>query len=184
MSNKKQVQVRRLREGEKIESFSCGDHDLNDFILNDAHNYRSSLLAVSYVMEEDNIPIAYFSLSNDSISVQDFESGNKYKKFREIFPPNKRIRSYPAVKIGRFAICETKQKHGIGSQLLDFIKAYFIIDNKTGCKYITVDAYNNAIKFYEKNGFISLQTKEKNTSTKLMYFDLSIYKEKLNNLEL
>lgn len=180
MVNNKQIQIRRLKEGEKIESFSCGDPDLNDFIVNDAHNYRSSLLAVSYVMEENNIPIAYFSLSNDSISVQDFESGNKYKKFKEIFPPNKRIRSYPAVKVGRFAICEAKQKQGIGSQLLDFIKAYFIIDNKTGCKYITVDAYNDAIGFYEKNGFIPLQRAKKKTPTILMYFDLSDYKELLN----
>ena len=27
-------EVRRLQEGEKVESFDCGDADLNDFILN------------------------------------------------------------------------------------------------------------------------------------------------------
>ena len=27
-------EIRRLQEGEKVESFDCGDADLNDFILN------------------------------------------------------------------------------------------------------------------------------------------------------
>lgn len=78
------MQIRRLEEGEKIESFNCGDSDLDDFIINDAQYYRASLLAVSYIMEDNNMPIAYFSLSNDKISVQDFESNRKFNKFKGI----------------------------------------------------------------------------------------------------
>jgi GNAT superfamily N-acetyltransferase len=170
------MQIRRLEEGEKIESFNCGDSDLDDFIINDAQYYRASLLAVSYIMEDNNMPIAYFSLSNDKISVQDFESNRKFNKFKGIFHSKKRIRGYPAVKIGRFAISEIAQKQGIGSQLLDFIKAYFLINNKTGCRFITVDAYRSAIPFYEKNGFLHLQSVDDNKPTKLMYFDLNNYK--------
>ena len=29
--------IRRLQQGEKIESFDCGDADLNDFIINESH---------------------------------------------------------------------------------------------------------------------------------------------------
>lgn len=177
-------QVRRLKEGEKIKSFCCGDIDLDDFIVNDAHRYRESLLAVTYVMEEDNKPIAYFSLLNDRVSIQDFDTNTHFNRFRRRFANKKRIKSYPAVKVGRFAVNQTACHSGIGSMLLDFIKAYFTIDNKTGCRFITVDAYCSAIPFYEKNGFVPLQEEDdKNSPTRLMYFDLLDYKKQLQNNE-
>ena len=54
--------IRRLCEDETISSFYCGDSDLDDFILNEAPLYRDSLLSVNYVMEEDDSPVAFFSL--------------------------------------------------------------------------------------------------------------------------
>lgn len=62
--------------------------------------------------------------------------------------------------------------------LLDFIKGFFVIDNKTGSRFITVDAYRSAISFYERNGFVALQNNNK-SSTQLMYFDLRDYKDML-----
>ena len=44
-------EMRKLDTSEKIESFDCGDTDLNDFILNESFLYREALLAVSYVLE-------------------------------------------------------------------------------------------------------------------------------------
>ena len=41
-------EMRKLDTSEKIESFDCGDTDLNDFILNESFLYREALLAVSY----------------------------------------------------------------------------------------------------------------------------------------
>ena len=131
-NNATQQQIRRLEEEEKIESFCCDDADLDDFIVNEAPFYRDSLLAVSYVMEENRKPIAYFSLANDCISIQDFETNTAFNRFRRTrFVNEKRIKSYPAVKVGRFAVSKSARGTGIGSMLLDFIKAYFIIDNKT-----------------------------------------------------
>ena len=40
-------QIRKLESDERIESFDCGDADLNDFILNESLFYREALLAVS-----------------------------------------------------------------------------------------------------------------------------------------
>ena len=171
--------VRRLCEDETINSFYCGDSDLDDFILNEASLYRNSLLSVNYVMEEEDNSVAFFSLSNDKISIHDFEDKTKFNRFRSRkFVNKKRIKSYPAVKIGRFAIDSKFQGDGIGSILLDFIKGYFLVDNKTGCRFITVDAYKSAIPFYEKNGFVALQNRN-DAFTQLMYFDLADYKNKL-----
>ena len=68
--------VRPLNEGETIQSFNCGDTELNDFIINRAAKYRDELLAVSYVLEENDTPIAYFSLSNDNLSYEKFQQKN------------------------------------------------------------------------------------------------------------
>ena len=32
-----EYRIRRLQQGERIESFDCGDADLNDFIINEYH---------------------------------------------------------------------------------------------------------------------------------------------------
>ena len=179
-SNTIQRQIYRLEEDEKIESFCCGDTDLDDFIIDEAPLYRETLLAVSYVMKENGIPIAYFSLANDRVSIQDFETNTEFNRFRRTrFTNEKRIKSYPAVKVGRFAVSKSARSTGIGSMLLDFIKAYFIIDNKTGCRFVTVDAYRSAIPFYEKNGFLPLQEEDDGGHTRLMFFDLADYKKQL-----
>ena len=78
---------------------------------------------------------------------------------------------------------------GIGSETLDFIKGWFSSrDNKTGCRFVIVDAVNEprVVSFYEKNGFYPLFSSEEqeflytggkkgdpvSLSTRLMYFDL------------
>lgn len=61
----------------------------------------------------------------------------------------------------------------IGTFLLDFIKSFFIIDNKTGCRFLTVDAYADAVPFYLKNGFVPLNDEDADSVTRLLYFDLN-----------
>lgn len=50
MENK--LSIRKLQKNEKVNSFNCGDTDLNEFILNESVLYRKALLAVSYVVED------------------------------------------------------------------------------------------------------------------------------------
>lgn len=58
--------IRKLQNGEDIHLFDCGDEDLNDFILNEARLYCKELLAVSYVLEREDVHLvhAYFSMAN------------------------------------------------------------------------------------------------------------------------
>ena len=46
-------------------------------------------------------------------------------------------------------------------------------DNKSGCRFITVDAYHDAIPFYQNNDFQHLKREESDTVTRLLYFDLN-----------
>ena len=76
----KSYSVRPLNEGETLYSFNCGDAELNEFILSKASEYKKTLLAVSYVLEENGNPIAYFSLSNDNLSAEIFESKTNFNR--------------------------------------------------------------------------------------------------------
>ena len=170
--------IRKLRLGEKVESFDCGDTDLNDFILVEAPYYREALLAVTYVMEhrETGKVVGYFSLANDRVSVTDFESKTEFNRFRrQRFVNEKRVKSYPAVKLCRLGVEQAMSGKHVGSFLLDFIKSYFLSENKTGCRFITVDAYTDAVPFYEQNDFQPLRNDDEplDMPTRLLFFDLS-----------
>lgn len=161
----------RLSSEIKQKSFACVDTDLNDFFVNDALNYTNQLLAVTYILETEIDTVAYFSLLNDKISIKD--QGRSWRdRFNKKFPHRKRINNYPAVKIGRLAVSESHANCGMGSQILEFIKTLFTNNNRTGCRFITVDAYRAALSFYEKNGFKYLTENDLNEDTRLMYYDL------------
>ncbi len=172
-------QVVKLEQGDVVSNFDCGDKDLNEFILHDAALYKQALLAVTYVMsikENPNAVVAFCSLANDRVSLGDFENKTEFNRFRKRqgFPQAKRMKSYPAVKVCRLGVDVAMRGQSAGSFFLDFIKAYFLADNKTGCRFITVDAYKDAIPFYEKNGFRLLNTDdEERDYTRLMYYDLN-----------
>lgn len=145
--------IRKLDVNDKVTSFDCGDNDLNDFILNESYLYRNELLAVTYVIEDKP----------------------EFNRFKKRFKNSKRLKSYPAVKLCRLAVDESVRHLHLGTKLLNFIKGYFAIDNKTGCRFITVDAYINAIPFYLKNNFLELTTHVKEAShTRLLYYDLKM----------
>lgn len=168
--------VRRLDIGETVTTFDCGDEDLNDFLLNEATLYRNALLAITYVVEKKGTHeiMAYFSLANDKISISDFESKTEFNRFRKHkFVNEKRLRSYPAIKIGRFGIAKVAQHKSIGTYLLEFIEDYFIINNKSGCRFVTVDAYVDAIPFYIRNNYQFLNNDDEDKKTRVMYFDLA-----------
>lgn len=67
--------------------------------------------------------------------------------------------------------------HGnqIGSVLLDTVKLFFVTDNRTGCRFLTVDAYRDAKGFYEKNGFVAAllpEEEQSDSQTIPMFYDL------------
>lgn len=167
------VKIVRLCEDHNFLPFKCSDSDLDEFLLNDSKNYLRQLLSVTYLIEYEGVTIAFFSVLNDKISIQDFESNRKFKRiFQDLMPAGKRYKSYPAVKIGRFAVHAAYQNQRFGSTLLDYIKGLFIVNNKTGCQYITVDAYSQSLKFYENNGFEYFSDIDKGKDTRQMYFSL------------
>jgi GNAT superfamily N-acetyltransferase len=169
--------------------FRCGNKDLDDFFQFDAPLYSRQLLGKSYCFrldEDESLIVCAFTVSNDSIRV-DLLPNSREKKVQKSIPRSKQMRRYPGVLIGRLGISDQFSHRGIGSELMDFIKSWFIdAENKTGCRFLIVDAYNEEIplNYYHKNGFKLLFSTEiqemKSThwdetqklKTRLMYFDL------------
>ncbi len=179
----------------KCKPLDCEHSDLNDFFLNDIDAYDEQLLGKSYCFTLDEAPeniICAFTVSNDSIRVSLLPKANK-RQVNKHMPYVKQRRSYPAVLIGRLGVNKLYKRSGIGSDLMDFIKSWFFDSNKTGCRYVVVDSYNEekALRYYSKNGFSYLfndlieekklcgikEPYEEDLKTRLMYFDLILLKK-------
>lgn len=176
------------------EAFNCGNDDLNEFFSRDAINYTNELLGKTYLFTLVQNPkkiVCAFTISNDSIKTFTLPNSNKNKINRPI-PNAKRMKSYPAVLIGRLCVNTEFQGKNIGSELLNFIKAWFVDkQNKTECRFIIVDSYNETkpLLFYKQNGFKELFSSEleekeytfrdtdEHLITRLLYFDLISLKE-------
>lgn len=175
-ASKNRYNIRKLTKNSKIDSFDCGDADLNEFLTDESLLYLKEKLATSYIIENKDDPkdiLAFFSLSNDKISVSDFENKARYNRFSRRFNNRKRLKSYPAVKIARLGVSLKMKGKRLGTSIIQYIKSYFAIESKSGCRFLTVDAYSDAIPFYEKNGFIPLNEDDVNDNTRLLYFDLN-----------
>ncbi|UFH34434.1 GNAT family N-acetyltransferase [Flavobacterium acetivorans] len=170
------VKLIRLQPDTVILPFDCGDTDLNGFLFDDAKNYSKDLIAVTYIIQNEEKTLAYFNYLNDKISHTDLD-GNLAKFIERIgvmLPKEKgEHKSYPAVKIGRLAVdLEYQKGGGYGKMIINYTKGNFTKNNKTGCKFITVDAYRKSLQFYEKMGFKYLSGKDKKSDTRLMYYNL------------
>jgi GNAT superfamily N-acetyltransferase len=173
------LELKRLEPDDTRPQFSCGDDDLNEFFHLDSVQGGKELLSVTYsLIDNTENTVAYFSLSNDSIKKEDCPK-SAFRRLVDALPHTKRYKSMPAVKIGRLGIAENLQGSGYGTKVLDFLKVWFTQGNKTGCRFLVVDAYNKAeVKaFYAKNGFRYLTSLDENEEARIMYYDLIKFRE-------
>lgn len=184
---------------ELCEPFTCGnDPDMDEFFRVDAISYARFRMGKSYCFRLIDNPkkiVACFTVSNDSIRLYDLGSTKKNKLWKDISNREKRLSRYPGILIGRLAVAKEFSGQGFGSEVVRFIKEWFVVeDNKSGCRLAIVDAKNDAkvLSFYERNGFSYLfktesdefrymnmsklekdiSSQEEPLSTRLMYCDL------------
>ena len=167
--------------------FSCGYDDLDEYFLKDSPLWADQMYGKTYcfVLKDDPLTIVCaFSLSNDTIRV-DLLPNSQRKRFLKEIPKEKRMRRYPAVLIGRLGVDIQFANNGIGTELMQILKFWFVEpDNKAAVRYLAVDALNNSrtLNYYEKNGFAYLFKDEEQEAvssrmkqplkTRYMYFDL------------
>ena len=174
------VSVLVLTENHSIKPFDCEDDDLNEFLFQEAIPYRKEKLATTFVVENNERTLGYYSLLNDSLQLKEemFTSKSQFRKFlRELVPyPKRHLKTIPALKIGRLAIDKTFKGKGLGSVIMaNIISKCIKMNQEQACRLITVDAYKQAVPFYQKMGFKFLIEGDKDDTTRLMFLDLTSF---------
>ena len=171
--------------------FSCDDDDLDELFSKDCLINQSKLLGKTYffcLKSQPDTIVTAFSLSNDSIRLTNRITDEYKEQFlTDTELRDKTLKRFPAVLIGRLGTSKDFAGRGYGSAIMDFIKVLFRTNNRTGCRFLIVDALNrpDTLRFYEKNGFQYLINDERleakymgigvshlPLNTRLMYFDL------------
>jgi len=184
----------KLTQANPIADFDCGDSDLNDFFNHSALLFQHERLGQTYYfrLKETKRVVCAFSLSADSLKTILLPS-SRSKKIRELIPREKTLQTYPALLIGRLGVSVKFSGQGIGSQLLEDIKAYCNVHFPCLIRFLVVDAYNSesVLSYYQKNGFsfvFSSEQQEKENlkkriaddeilHTRQMFFDMTRWME-------
>lgn len=175
----------------RCQPFSCGEDDLDEFFAKDCLVNQRKLLGKTYLFclkSNLDVIVTAFSLSNDSIRLTN-RIADEYKEqfLGDADLCDKTFKRFPAVLIGRLGTNKDFAGQGYGTAIMDFIKVLFRTNNRTGCRFLIVDALNRpeTLHYYEKNGFNYLIADERleakymgigvgrlPLNTRLMYFDL------------
>lgn len=152
-------------EDEVLKQFSCGRAQLDEFLHDDARDYDAHGLTSTVVVFADDyaIPVAYFSLTADSVHL----SGGERTDLG--LPFDVPISYYPAVKITKLAVMSELQRSGIGKAIIDLICG-IVSTAPFAVRLLTVDAVNQeaVLNFYQRTGFIeSLSEKKERQSQKV-----------------
>lgn len=161
----------KLSPEHDLSDFSCGVEDLDEFLKKDALKEQKENLSVTYLAIYDNQILGFVTILNDSIpySIVKNETKRKYK-------------IYPSVKIGRLGVNTNFKGLHLGSMILDDISQDIKeLSEEIGIKFIVVDSYCNARKFYLKNSFTQMNMhnpkKAKRKSLRSKNKTITLYKD-------
>jgi GNAT superfamily N-acetyltransferase len=158
--------IRSLAETD-LAKFVC-DEKLLSFFREDAQDTEEELIAKTYFLHHETIeePLVGFCVSNSAIQATN--------DVNMTLPDNVHHKSYPAVLLGKLATHSRYAGRKYGRRVIEFLKIWFITQNKTGCRYLVADSLPEAVGFYAKCGFDEFPV-QKSIKTRLMFFDLKAY---------
>lgn len=146
-----------LHSNHKKSVFNCGNIALDNYIQKQAKQDIKRKLSACFVLSNETHDIkGFYTLSNAGIP-------------REVIPEDIRKKlprayaSLPVTLLGRLAINEKNKKQGLGKLLLiDALKRSLNASKVIGSMAVIVDPIDeNAVKFYDKYGFILLPDSKK-----------------------
>lgn len=146
------VHVRLLEATDERKGFRSGNADLDAFFERFAgQNHFRHHYGATYVALIDTTVVGYATVAAGSIGVE-------LAAFTGRRPPGYPL---PVLRLGRLAVDERFQGHGVGKQLLKHVLtvAAWMRDN-VGCVGVLVDAKPEAVAFYAKYGFVQTQAVE------------------------
>ena len=172
-----EIEIRQIRPGDKLTGLSLGDArfaPLKTFLQKHAKTYEDQSLSRTYAafnVAEDNRIAGYVTIVCGEVVLADgdgpliADEGLRYL-----------YNQYPAVKIARLAVDRRVQGRGIGEALVNLslgIAKEYVAPN-VGCRFVMVDSKQDAVKFYDRQGFTMLDTQaNRDREEPVMFVDLS-----------
>ncbi len=145
------IQFRALQAKDDRTSFCCGNVELDRFFQRYAgQNQFRHHIGITYILLVGSKIAGFLTVSAGEITVEDLPNQTR-----------RRLPEYPLpiMRIARLAIDKKFQGLGLGKKIL---RASFILalemKSSYGCVGVIVDAKQESINFYQKLGFIPLQT--------------------------
>ena len=152
----------QLRHDYELKPFDCGNSEVNSFLTDQCQKRVKHLLSKVYVLENEEVTMGFFSLSNSVISIQNsrsLKSGiNKLMSRKDVLLLNLvRIDALPCIKVDAIGIHQEFQSKEHGTNFLNYIKVE-ARKSVSGCIFIIVHVYDDpsTINFYNKKFIPSL----------------------------
>ena len=157
-----EIILRKLDDTMDVSSFDCGIEELNGFLRENAMEDYKNRMNVTYVLLHSKRIIAYYCILADRIDTK-ADPIRRSMRDRLKRKSDYRYTSFPSIKIGRLAVDKDFQSANhcevhLGQLIVNGLKYQYATERQFGCRYLTVDAMNNArtLHFYERNGFIPM----------------------------
>ena len=163
-----ELRIEKLETKHKslIEGFQTQNKELKGFLVEDAIKNQELLISTTYLWfyTITNELVAYTTLLSDSLRIKETDLEKMFVDKGILY------KSLPALKIGRLCVDERFSGRGIGTIITEFSISLGAKLSKTiGCRFIVLDAKQEALNFYKKLGFNILKDDKE---TVPMYFDL------------
>ncbi|MHB8632545.1 MAG: GNAT family N-acetyltransferase [Thermoplasmatota archaeon] len=161
-----------FHEGYAVETFDCGNDDLNDFLTTkEVAEYQADLLGKTYfVYRRDPWElVAYYTIASDRLEIPKDWVKRSMVNLRD-------VKIFPALLLGRLAVQTPLKGTGIGSIVLKHIFTE-ALDSNQAIRFVRLVAYHESLQFYRKRGFEFASDKDEekadNTDAKpRLFFDL------------
>jgi len=145
------LEIRPLRTDDDRSTFSCGQPDLDRFFEHYAGQNQFKLhLAVTYVAIADSRIFGFATVAASSLTRARLPSARL----------RRRLSAYPlpVLRLARLGVDTRAQGQGVGSALLGHVLQLALDQReRLGCVGIVADAKPDAVAFYERYGFESLE---------------------------
>jgi len=143
------IKIRRLKEEDSRDDFSCGELHIDNFFKKFAgQNQFRHYIGTTYVLLLDDKIVGFVTVSSGSIRVEELN-----KKMRKLprYP-------LPILRVTRVGVDIRYQGRGFAKELLKFALKLSIEQKKRfGRIGVIVDAKEESVSFYEEFGFESIE---------------------------
>lgn len=143
------MEIRALHEGDDRSQFRSGDPDLDRFFRKFAgQNQFKHYLGVTYVAVDATRILGFATVAPGHVEIDGLPAAARKKLPR--YP-------LPVLRLARLAVDEGFRNQGLGGRLLGFVLQLALrMANAFGCIGVVVDAKPDAVDFYRRYGFLSI----------------------------